>query len=1268
MSFKSKIWLLVGVIISVSIATVIGLRKPNCALQKPEKSEIAFKSPRPLPIHNKLLSTISPPSTTHKLYPNDLQARKSCLSNDQLEPIRKTHQDINITFDPSLPIKRQVPLAKRLIVIPEKRSENDFTSSQIPTSRGTTPWIVMTQKDLQSDWAKAIPGVRIFGYLPHRAWLIEATTEGLKNIFLHPSVVAVEEWKQSDKTHPMLDTLSARLKPDDLIALNIHAIHHDDLDSIVAIIEKNGGKPINHIAAENFSYLHAATTIKTLPALVNLGAVQWLEEAHALRLCNDIAKEDNALYSSAPLETHGLTGEGQIIGHADSGIDTGIFATLHPDLTNGVVKITSYTSDGNLADYSGHGTHTAGSVVGDGTIKSSYKGTAPSAKMLSQCIIDANGRFGNFGLYTLFQDSYNDGARIHTDSWGYTSGYGEYLTDSREADRFTWNNPDFLPFFAAGNDASDSNSDGVIDANSIAPPGTAKNVITIGATESMRTSGGYSKYTYAAYNSTDNPSYPVDPILSDSLTKSADTVNNYRGMAAFSGRGPTKDGRTKPDLVSPGCDVVSCNSRTVKSGNYVYKAGTSMATPLAAGCGVQIRQYLCEHLDQSNPSGPLIKAMLISGAASLAPGQYGTNETQEIPFTYPNNVEGWGMIKVGNSISTTTRRIRAIDRISVTTSSPFIKKIEVVEEGHPLSIALSWTDYPATLGSGAILLDDLDLTLTCPDGTTIYPNSLTSADRINTTEAIKLTSANAGTYTLTVSAHTLPYPQTTAAVVIAGNLNEDTISSDLTTKLVDATNTNNILYTSTKNFDKTQSTSTDTAPSLIWVFDGEYSYPYVFSEWEIDGTRMPNSNATAYNPVTDIDMADPHTATAFYYPLNTYQYFYGNQYVFTWWFERIFNGSATIGELYWFNDNDGDGQYNGYEMFDNTDPNNPSDIPTKPQITVEALPTFIEERPPWAVYAEITDNFIVADAALLWKHKGDKDWTRTAMYDLGNDLWGAYLSPTNYGATRIDYCVVAADYLQYQLYEETTSTVYSVIGEYPNPWPSIEPASFPELTITDEKVTLELVLQNLAGADMTWALSITQSPATNWITTTSSLNGTLVARQSTTIPIQIDGSKLQIDSSATATLTITHNEPGTVSRTITVHRIPSKTKTRGIPISWLNKYNITADSYEEYDSLVEEDHDNDGMATWEEWHADTAPTNAASVLSLSEIAHTGNITKLTWKGGTTATQIVQYATSLTGNWQDCITNAPPMPITNTLSLPANDNGRTRFYRIVVPLK
>ena len=72
------------------------------------------------------------------------------------------------------------------------------------------------------------------------------------------------------------------------------------------------------------------------------------------------------------------------------------------------------------------------------------------------------------------------------------------------------------------------------------------------------------------------------------------------GLAAFSSRGPTDDGRIQPDVFAPGTNILSLRStRTSATGwglyqhnsNYLFMGGTSMSTPITAGAVVLIREF-----------------------------------------------------------------------------------------------------------------------------------------------------------------------------------------------------------------------------------------------------------------------------------------------------------------------------------------------------------------------------------------------------------------------------------------------------------------------------------------------------------------------------------------------------------------------------------------------------------------------------------------------------------------------------------------------------
>ena len=163
-----------------------------------------------------------------------------------------------------------------------------------------------------------------------------------------------------------------------------------------------------------------------------------------------------------------------------------------------------------------------------------------------------------------------------------------------------------------------------------------------------------------------------------------------------------------------------------------------MATPLVAGTAALVRQWLVERKGVANPDAATMKALLCAGAKSLYPGQYGEGEFLEIPKTYPNNVEGWGMVDLENTVANP-------DGVA-------FRDGEVIAEGEklsfrfrapgdrPLCILMAYSDAPATSFSGG-LINDLDLTVTDPSGKLWYPNCKKGPDRINNVEGVRLTSA-----------------------------------------------------------------------------------------------------------------------------------------------------------------------------------------------------------------------------------------------------------------------------------------------------------------------------------------------------------------------------------------------------------------------------------------------------------------------------------------------------------------------------------------------
>jgi subtilisin family serine protease len=518
----------------------------------------------------------------------------------------------------------------------------------------------------------------------------------------------------------------------------------EDIATLTGQLQEKGGTILDVTETHWKGKIRVEIPRSQINAVARLSGVRWIEPSPEWELFNNRAAD--ILDVRDVWDTHGLYGAGQTVAVCDTGLDQGSASpgSLHDDFEDGsgssrVVAIYDRAGDGADDVNSGHGTHVAGSVLGNGDRSgstpsshtypsSAYVGMAPEASLVFQAVEqNSTGSLAGIpsDLNTLFNQVLGDGARIHTNSWGSTAA-GAYTSSSEEVDEFVWDHKDFAILFSAGNEGVDNDADGVIDRYSAGSPGTAKNCITVGASENNRSSGGYNPGgACSTWGGCWPTQFSASPIRGDRLS------DDPTGLAAFSSRGPTLDGRFKPDVVAPGTNIASVRS-SVASGSgwgtinsrYVYMGGTSMSTPLVAGTAALVREYYAD-TEGIAPSAALIKATLVNGATDISPGQYGTGSDQEIPDPpRPNNVEGWGRVNVENAIfPTAPRELIYDDQVAgPSTGEESVYNIQVTNSSEPLNITLAWSDYPGSSAAAGGLVNDLDLSVTAPGGTVYYPN------------------------------------------------------------------------------------------------------------------------------------------------------------------------------------------------------------------------------------------------------------------------------------------------------------------------------------------------------------------------------------------------------------------------------------------------------------------------------------------------------------------------------------------------------------------
>jgi len=622
--------------------------------------------------------------------------------------------------------------------------------------------------------------VRWVGHLPHADRVAPAITGA-------PTPVRAAVSQDQAPAMPRRRVLPGALTVDVFDAADLPRIAREAVALGFTVLAQD--KP-----ARRLSVLSEATEAQTrqrVQALSTVHGVRWIAERVLPRTSNNVAAGIvGQTVVARPANGLGLSGHGEIVAVCDTGLDTGEAATIHPDFAGRIVAIKSFpiapywtpwvlnpgANDGAADVDSGHGTHVAGSVLGDGSASANgplrIQGTAPAAKLVFQAIEQfmrwrpgaappGNPRYLLSGLPDalgpLFQHAYRLGARIHSNSWG-GGDPGRYDEQCRQFDDFVWRNKDMCFVIAAGNDGSDRNGDGKIDEGSVTSPGTAKNCITVGASENLRPE--FNTQRYGDWWPND---FPVPPPSTDPM------ANNAGQLAAFSSRGPCSDGRTKPDVVAPGTFILSTRSTQLASNNFAWAAyppnrkyfhmgGTSMATPLVSGCLALIREHVRKSGSLDSPSAALLKAVLIAGAQRL-PGL-------AAPTRLLDNAQGFGRVNLERSL----RRLKlASEGTGLRSGEMSTSTLKVSGSSRTLRVVMAYSDFP---GEG--LINNLNLIVTAPGGRRYVGNQgagsgLMTMDSRNNVEVVQVSDAPAGTWTFVVVASSVtqgPQDFALAAVLI----------------------------------------------------------------------------------------------------------------------------------------------------------------------------------------------------------------------------------------------------------------------------------------------------------------------------------------------------------------------------------------------------------------------------------------------------------------------------------------------------------------------
>ena len=355
-------------------------------------------------------------------------------------------------------------------------------TNQTATVRGTKPYVLSCKWNFNKDLRLAAEalGARTIGVRSARALLIEADPATRTRLVADGRFSSVDELLPIDKISSELAALVRN--GTESVETGIMTLTPEDHQIVLERVTAMGGEILTGCLNDG-GVFRARLPAARIVELASCGDVRWLERFVRPRFVNDLAVEPKAMNVRAAWRSDenpgGLSGAGQIVSTSDSGIDTGDLATLHEDLRDRVLGIKVYPGC-NETDSNGHGTHTAGSIVGNGFhSEGKIRGTAWGANLYAWFCGGTDGAvYTPSNIDELFRNNGEWDAHIHSASWG-SSTAGAYTTDCGSYDDFVWKHPDFLPVFSAGNDGS--------GLGTIGSPAAAKNLLTVGATQNLRT-------------------------------------------------------------------------------------------------------------------------------------------------------------------------------------------------------------------------------------------------------------------------------------------------------------------------------------------------------------------------------------------------------------------------------------------------------------------------------------------------------------------------------------------------------------------------------------------------------------------------------------------------------------------------------------------------------------------------------------------------------------------------------------------------------------
>ncbi|HPA40630.1 MAG TPA: S8 family serine peptidase, partial [Candidatus Hydrogenedentes bacterium] len=507
----------------------------------------------------------------------------------------------------------------------------------------------------------------------------------------------------------------------EVLTVAVYVVFHEDVDQATAgaeAVARHGGAVKGGMTGVNavVAWLPAAN----VAALAAEDCVQWIEPV--LPKMGPVNDSNRVVTQADAAQTapYNLDGTGVNVLVYDAGTARGTHLDFGGRLT---------VRDGSgMID---HATHVAGTVGGSGAASGgTYRGMAPGVTIQSYGFEDDGS--GTF-LYTNPGD-------IEADYTAAVNTYGAVIANNSIGTNTAANG------FPCEYEGDYGVTDQVIDALVRGSLGSPMRIVWANGNERGNGRCG------TEYHTTAPPACAKNHITVGALNSNNDT------MTSFSSWGPTDDGRIKPDISGPGCQsnddggVTSCDVASDTA--YTTMCGTSMAAPTVTGlCALILQDFKALHPADPLPRNSTLKVLLAHNAVDV--GNIG-----------PDYLFGYGSVRVTDTIDFMrggSFREDSLDQgeamfyiVPVTAGDPFLK------------VTVAWDDAPGAVNTIPELVNDLDLTLTAPDGTTVhYPWTLdpanpsapavqTQADHRNNIEQVFVNAPAEGNWIISVAGTSVP--------------------------------------------------------------------------------------------------------------------------------------------------------------------------------------------------------------------------------------------------------------------------------------------------------------------------------------------------------------------------------------------------------------------------------------------------------------------------------------------------------------------------------